>query len=531
MSETRERVKEVFERLGGNVSATARELGLARGTVQHHLRKLGLGKKPLVSGSIGGFKTESRPLPKKGHVKRYLVTSAQNNTAVHEQLWANLEAFAEFYDAELLVGTYSYNKQAYGKLSVKRGTSRKETTENDLWYADQVLPHIVDKRVEIAPGLVWCGEMNILPTAKRPLLGFETYTGRKSGIFPHSKFAMESIAALKDDPTKFNYTTGTVTQMNYLQKRAGLAAEHAHGYGALIVEVDSEGRWFVRQLNADRSGSFYDLNLFVEGGEVFESEQVAGITWGDIHSLVLDPEVLELAWGAGGMLDVLRPEFQFMHDLLFGATINHHEWRNPHTRFSLHVKGWDSVTYELEHAAEFMKKAHRDWSTQVVVWSNHDSPWIERWLQECDYRIDPKNAMTFLELQLAKYRSIQDQDESFNILEHALRSRGAPEDAEFLGEDESFTICGGQIECGLHGHLGPNGAKGAPRSLAKICRKANTAHTHSAGIHDGLYVAGTSTLPSVGFNKGPSSWSSSHVITYPNAKRAVITMWRGKWRA
>lgn len=35
----------------------------------------------------------------------------------------------------------------------------------------------------------------------------------------------------------------------------------------------------------------------------------------------------------------------------------------------------------------------------------------------------------------------------------------------------------------------------------------------------------------MGYNKGPSSWSHSHVVTYPNGKRAVVTMRGTRWRA
>jgi hypothetical protein len=83
----------------------------------------------------------------------------------------------------------------------------------------------------------------------------------------------------------------------------------------------------------------------------------------------------------------------------------------------------------------------------------------------------------------------------------------------------------------MHGHLGADGARGTPSGLNKIGRKAITAHTHSAGIYNGLYVAGTSTEFDMFYNHGPSSWSQSHVVTYPNGKRAIITQYAGQWKA
>ena len=105
---------------------------------------------------------------------------------------------------------------------------------------------------------------------------------------------------------------------------------------------------------------------------------------------------------------------------------------------------------------------------------------------------------------------------------------------QFLRRDESYVICpekSGGIECAIHGHNGPDGARGSANSFARLGRKANIGHFHSAGIIDGVYVAGTSSQFNLGYNKGPSSWSHSHVVTYLNGKRAIVTMWDGKWRA
>lgn len=436
-------------------------------------------------------------------------------------------AFAKHWNADLLVGTFTYDVGSYSSANVKRGRGKERAK---LDWAEEVKPYICDESVEIAPGLVWCGEVNILPTAVRPLSGFETYTQRSSGIFPHAKLAMESVASGKNEPTKLNYTTGTVTQRNYIAKKAGQKAEFHHAYAALIVEVNHRGEWWVRQLNADDSGTFHDLDLTVERGRVKKLSNVEAITWGDIHASVMDPEVKKTCWGEGGMLDQLRPKFQFFHDILAGQKINHHEWKNPHEQYQLHVDGWDSVEAELRHAANFLSRAERPWCKSEVVYSNHDEPWIRRWLRETDYRKDPPNAITFLELQLEAYRAIRDR-RSVNLLEHSLRSHRPLKRTRFLGQDEDRAICRGQIECGMHGHLGPNGARGTPRGLSKIGKRANTAHTHSAGIIDGLYTAGTSTVLSQRFNSGPSSWSHSHIVTYGNGKRAIITVWKGRFRA
>lgn len=274
------------------IDRVAASTGVPRTTVLRRLKNCGAyQKQPLYGGKLTGEKTEKIQLPSRGSIKRYILTSAQNNTLVHKKFWENLTSLSGYYHADIFVGTFTYNKDAYGSKSVKRGSKDKPEVVT-LWYDEKIEPYIKDQRVQLAPTLTWCGEMNILPTADRPLSGFESYTGESSGIFPHAKIALESISNGKYKPTKFNYTTGTVTQVNYLKKKAGLKAEHHHIYGCLIVEVDHEGRWFVRQINAEtKTGRMYDLNIKVQDGQVTKNFGVEAITWGDIHQIKIDPTI------------------------------------------------------------------------------------------------------------------------------------------------------------------------------------------------------------------------------------------------
>jgi len=523
-----EQVVEEFLR-HGTIAETARQLACHRKTVQHHLKKAGM-RKPIAAGLKEGMKTLAASLPKDGEVKRYILTCAQNNTWVNKGVWENLLALAEHYAAEIKVSRFAYNLQGF-----QPAKPDAEVDQDRMWYDPVLTPYISDDRVELAPTLVWCGEMNILPTATRPLSLLETYTGTKSSVIPHVKIAMESIANNKYEATKFTYTTGTVTKLNYIQKKAGLKAEFHHCFGALLVEVDSQGRWFARQLNADSTNVIYDLDLKVDKGEVTRGNRVKAIGWGDVHEQELSSAIKKLCWtGKNSMIDYLKPEYQFMHDLVSFTRRNHHDIKDPHRMFSIHCEGRDAVEGEMDEVAKFITEdASRDFCEMVVVDSNHDNA-LTRWLKEADYKKDPANALFFLKCQLRKYEAIAEEDGWFHLVEWVLQSKGVPESVRFLREDESFIICGdahGGIECGMHGHLGPNGARGTPLGLARLGRKANTGHTHSAGIRDGLYTGGTCSVMDMGYNSGPSSWSHSHVVTYPNGKRTIVTMWHGAYCA
>jgi len=535
-----EKIVASYNHNAGNVSATARELSISRSSVYRQLRrsgnlKKGKQRKPVAAGSIHGVAVKAARLPAAGEVKRYILTSAQNNTYVHDKLWVNLLALAEFYKAEIFVGTYSYDKNAYGPLAVKRGTYEEE--DEDLWYDPDIESYINDGQVELGTGLLWCGKMNILPTATDPLSGLETYSGRKSAIFPHAKMAMRSIATMQGEGTKFNYTTGTCTKRNYIQKKAGLKAEHHHVYGAVLVEVNHNGNWWVRQLDADDTGHMQDLDVVVDNGQVTTGNPVEAITYGDIHCTTIDPTVHRLNIE---MLDALKPKYQFIHDLMEGASVNHHEANRPYSRFKTHLRGLTSLEYELKVSKALLNDYVRPGVEMVVVNSNHDR-WMDRFLDEYDPRQDdPQNAEIYFAGNAARFATLRETEfngpgrgtKELNVTEYLLRQFGgfkAP--AKFLDIDESYTICGRKIECGMHGHLGADGARGTPTQMSKIGRKANIGHTHSAGIWNGLYVAGTSTTLSMGYNHGPSSWSHSAILTYPNGKRTIITMYAGNWRA
>jgi len=518
----------VYETMGGNVSATAEALAISRSSVRRRIAKAGLGKKPLAGGTKEGTKTQVLPLPKKG-TKRYILTSAQNNTYIHKELLANLEALAEHYEAEIIVGTYTYNQNQYGKLSVKLGKDKPEETQ--LWYDPAITDYIRDERVQLAPGLVWCGEYNALPTNVNPLAGLESYTGRQSAIFPHAKLAMRSIATMQGEGVKLNYTTGTVTQRNYIQKREGVIAEFHHIYGALLVEVNSEGNWWVRQLNQDEGTStLQDLDILVKDGKLTTGNWVEAITLGDLHSTYVDIGVLN---AAHNLIDMLRPRYTFLHDIMEGAAVNHHEADNPHARYNTWLRGLHKLDTELALTSTIIDALHRDFSQTVVVYSNHDDPWLKGWLQKYDYRKDPANSELFLKAQSYMYSQLSagKMPRDINMLEWFLRNAGYKQKAKFLTADESFLTCGKRIENGMHGHLGPSGRWGSPQNLSQMARKANTAHTHSAGIFNGLYVCGTSSKLRWNYNAGPSNWSHSHIVTYPNGKRTLITIYGSKWRA
>lgn len=479
--------------------------------------------------------SEIMPLPKKGEVRRYILTCAQNNTAVHKKFLKNLEALSAFYNADLFVSRFTYIKRGLGALGDKSETVRAKDLHDDLSWDTAVTPYLFDGRAELAPGLIWCGELNISPTSSRPLSGMGSYARGNSAVIPHPRLALEAIATPKYQETNHLYTTGCVTKRNYIQKKAGTSASFHHTYGALLVEVQSDGKWWARQLVAeDTSGAFYDLELLAKNGSVEISEDgIEAIIWGDIHVAQRCDKTYGAQWfGEGSMIDVLRPKKQFMHDLLDFRARNHHDKGNFLLSYKKHLDGTDCVVSELEQACDFMVQSSRPWCKTYVVESNHDCA-MDRYILESDFKEDPKNMKVYLKTALAALGAVE-RGEDFSAFPNWATTwfkekKVEANNIKFLKVDEDHYVKG--ILVSMHGHLGINGARGSARAFSRGKDRTITGHTHSAAIHDGSWVVAVSAKLDQGYNKGMGTWSHTDCLVYPNGKRCLVQVKDGQWRA
>ncbi len=476
--------------------------------------------KPLFAGRIAPEQAARLRLAG----KRFVITSAQNNTEVNPGFLKALETYCEKNHAQLLVGKYTYNKGAYQKQE-----------DGQPWYDPRIAKYALDQSAEITKKLRFCAELDINPTSSSPFSGLNNYCEGASGIVCSPQFAMKSLPGLGGDAARFLYTTGTCTQRNYKDNKAGERADEKHEYGALAVEVDRDGNFFVRQLAADDSGAFYDLtDKYLPNGKVLHDQRVEAVTLGDIHVEKGDALVDRVSFGKGGIMDTLKPKYLFIHDVLDFSARNHHNIQDPFFWAEQQKKG-ATVEGGIDLVGQWLKAHEAADRRNVVVESNHDEAY-DRWMANADARFDPVNALFWHESCAERLRQIKEGNFHPNMLEWAVRRKTDLKHTQFLKENDSFVICktkeqGSGIECALHGHNGPNGARGTPKEFAELPTKSNTGHTHTAGIIDGVYTAGVSGNLDMEYNKGPSSWSHSHIITYPNGKRAIVTVRDGKWHA
>lgn len=513
----------------GGLNKAADALGISRETLKGRARRL-LRLQPYQVNQMK--KSIKHPAPRTG-VKRFIFSSAQNGTAIDENFLTNLEAYATYLGAEIHIAGFTYGKSLF-----------EDHSKSIARYHERVEPYLTNRSFDIAGKLLFCGEMNILPTADKPLSGFQAYTREKWGIFPHPRVILESVPVMWGAPPKIIMTTGAVTKKNYIQKKAGIKAEFHHVIGAVLVEIDDDGDFFCRHLIAAKDGSFQDLTIQVNNGRVTKNHRVQGITWGDLHSDKLDPDVAKGSWGLDFdemrdgcttprpcMLDALAPFEQHFHDVLNFRRRNHHTIKDPHHMYEMWARGTESVEDEVADVATVLTRTSRPFSTSYIIDSNHDRA-LKRWLKEADPKKDPVNARYYHHLEERVEQAIDERDPNFLLSEWAIRETLSPKlSIKFLKKTDSHYICK-VIQCALHGDLGANGAKGNIYSFAKMGPKATIAHTHAAAIYEGIYQVGTSSEIDMVYNAGAlSSWNNTHCIAYRNGKRTLITMQNGKWRA
>lgn len=483
----------------------------------------------LIEGTIEPLEHFREVLPG----ERFLFTSAQNNTYLHEGFWKLLNYYAGKQKARVVVGTYTYMKNGY-----QNGT--KGADQDGVWFDERLSRYIVDQSRWIGKtNAIWCGELNILPTAVYPALQIRSFSQGAHAIVPHAKCQMESVARPLGFAPQFVWTTGTVTQRNYIQKLSGQKASFHHVYGALYVEVLDDGTLDARQIIANDDGSFTDLNehYFLDGrGSCRRARsQPLALVVGDLHSEQLDAG--SFAATLRHTVD-LRPEHIVLHDVLDFTARNPHERDNPFARVAGNKRPvLADPRFNIQTAGRVLQALH---STALrgshihVVRSNHDDM-LDRWVRDADWKQDTKNAEFLLDLQREAVRRIAENPEigaiQFhpNLFSFALQLampdvdwRGliASGRFHFLELDEPFSL--GGVDLGHHGHTGTSGGRGTISGYVATGRKLIAADKHTPTIRNGAWFVGTNSRLDMAYVKGFTTWAFGNVLLHRTGKRQML---------
>ena len=450
---------------------------------------------------------------------RFFITSAQNGTPVFANGLNTVHNYCKQNNAKLVVMPVRYKNPTR--------PNEQNMDQGDEWFDTSVEQFLTDKRFDLCRGLTVLGDVRVQPTAVNPLTGLETFTGSESCIVASPKKAMQTIPTRNGELAKIMQTTGSITVSNYSNSKAGAKGDNSHNLGGLVVEVDRRrGLFNIRRVSINRDGSFYDLNRKYSGLKIWKNKRPDAVVLGDLHYRFANKTIEKCI--ESDIFGKLNPRNVVMHDVVDSFAVSHHHAKKPFTNLAKHRAGFGNIFYEIK---EFTNKAN-EWcrlkkSTCFhVVPSNHHEH-IQRWIEESNWKTDPENAEFYLETALHLVKNTKmtnagtDHPDPFEYWLNKLSPK-----LNIVPEDGSLVISG--MELGMHGHIGPNGARGSLKNLAKTGTPVVVGHVHSPGeLGDSLAVG--VCAPEMEYARGPSGWLSSQAIVYPDGNTTLVNIIEGQF--
>lgn len=443
--------------------------------------------------------------------KRFIISWAQSETDVFKPFLKNIEAYAEYIEAEILIVAGRYRNPV--SLKDSQSLSDNEKYNKDMYWDKLIAPYLDANRHNIHKHLVIASDVKIQPTAETPLSGLNSLTGLESCIFGHPRVHFDSLPVLDGYPNKILMTTGAVTKPNYTDTKSGKKGEFHHSYGFVVAELDGE-YFHVRQVTASEDGSFYDLDVLVDDCIIVENQVAEAMIFGDVHIGDHDEDALSLSIDTAKKLNV---NHVILHDIFNGKSISPHDNKSPFELLRKEQEGLDDLVSEMSEVVDFFEQnSDIDF---IVVRSNHDI-WLDRWLNDTDWR-KSNNKMAYLKLA-SEMASDTEGKGALNVI---LRINNVS-NAYCLDLDESFNVNG--FELGIHGHQGAGGSRGSMIQFKNLNTKNVTGHSHVPRRMNGALSVGTLTKLRLGYNKGLSAWMQSNVIIHSNGKAQHLNIINGK---
>ncbi len=446
--------------------------------------------------------------------KKYIISSAQNNTALDQRFWKAILKYAEHFKAQILIVPVLY-KVRTNKLDSK-----------DAWWPPEVEPYLVQNDIKLINGVRLMAHVPIVAPATNPLTGFESLSQADSAIFGHGQIQMRTIPTPQRRLPKILQTTGSVSEKNYTRSKAGIKGDFHHSLGAVIVEESENGNAHIRGIIGDENSEFYDLDYHCTAKQVKKVTSIPAIVLGDEHVIDSCPDVQEATFGTDGIVQSCRPLYIVRHDVIDAYSVSHHHRNSPSIRYQKYWEETDRLEDELKQTARHIENTTPSFSTSVIVPSNHHNH-ISRWLEESDWRNEMWNARIYHELW-AEWLAHIEARQQFHPFTWWMQ-QNCTADVMYLLEDYPFIVNG--IYLGYHGDRGLNGAKGNIKSFAKIGAKTVVGHLHTPGIEKGCYQTGISSILNPSYTSGPSSWMNTHALIHPSGKRQLVHIIRGEYRA
>ncbi len=449
--------------------------------------------------------------------ENFFVTSAVNNCPADAEFVEAARNWCGAKDGKLLIN----------KVRYKNPTRRDDEERDGEWWDPALREYMLEDELRPHPLLSIC-TMKAQATADNPLPPrADALTQDRSAIFGHPQLSLRTVATPHLPVAKLLYSSGACTQPIYSDTTAGKLGGFHHSIGGVLAEVRGDDI-FLREVTwSKKAKAFIDIDTWYDADGYRPAPGALALAMGDIHVGLTSDDVMEATFGPQGIYDVTQPEEIILHDLFDGRSLNPHEMNNQLTRAAMFYEGKTNVEAETLRVIEWLD-ALPTGCRRTVVRSNHDE-FYDRWLQAGEKNVEPENRWIYHQLcaVMLAHRRVHG---SFPIaLEAAIGLLGGTEtQVEFLGIEDPHRVMG--ILCGLHGHIGSNGARGNIKGLSRLGSRGIYAHNHGCAIWQGAYQAGHSTVARHGYNRGPSGWVPAHVLLNALAYRQMIIMRGSRYR-
>lgn len=423
-------------------------------------------------------------------MKKFIITSVIPGAPIHKVFSKAINNYAKENDADVLVFDTKAN---YKELE-------RDDHNVDIPLNDNITISSIKLNINLVD----------------PLTGMESLAARHGSlIFPYPRQRFRTVPrSLKTNPTPLGmWCTGTISEPLYKDTKSGFRMREQHLKGALIVTIEDDKFFHIRQIQANDDGSFYDLNkLYKPSGKTEVIDNIEAINLGDLHPPFLNSEVKDITFN---LFKKLKPKKVIYHDAFDSSSVSHH-LNGKHITKALGK--FKTLEHELEQSSDVLQEFQDrlPYADHVLVKSNHDEH-LDRYLDEFRFKEDYNNLELALELahQKVKYkRKREDQDS----LEYGLKKFNTLDNFTWLKRSDSYIVKG--IQCGSHGDYGSNGGPGSARAHGLIYDgKSITGHSHSPEIGVfGNIVNGTMTNLTLPYTNpsGGTSWLNTHTIIYPS---------------
>lgn len=535
------------------------EKDLTKGVIEHHfsnLKKLSEKAHAAFPQLFANVVEESVYMPKEmkalkdklaKNARTVIITSANADAPLHMKALASLKTFARANDAVVIVGATE---------------GQSDSLPEELYKDEDVFVLFEDLHLNNAI----C--VSVAPLSKKsidplnPKLKKLVRINNASMIFLSPFAGMDSIPCERNRHPDVMYSTGSISKPNYNSegkiKLVDEIATYHHNLAAVIVELDGEDKFYIRNVMMDpKTGDLTDLGIRYQANGKVSVEAPALLAYGDIHSYVKDETAFNAALGLAQTLKIAEG---VVHDVMDCHTESHHKKHKHAESASMVMAGEANYGHEIKVLTEDFNKLTDAHAKGVrVVPSNHDDM-DSRALEAGDFQKSATNSvygtMLFpyqvawnLVAQgkknpakiMADYLHVSEKElvrrypgieNGIAPLQAAVEFCGpkAPKKIKWHRRNDSYKV--GRTEVLMHGDKGNNGGGYSVSSamLAVGTGSAISGHSHSPKMRGHVMVLGCLTKLNQSYNMGGfSSWMHTVGLVYANGTKQMIILMEGKY--